>query len=88
MAPKCRACGKSEPVLIYSDDDSQTICPDCCPKAEHSNGETGHEIVYHRGDGHYCQHCGESASDQWHYDRAMDDAERDAEYEYEERFKQ
>ena len=77
--PPCRVCGKSEPVLCYPDDHSQTICPDCCPKSEHANGETGHEIIYARGEGHYCTHCGEQASEEWHRDRACDAAERDAE---------
>ena len=54
----CRACGKHDPVMCYPDDHSQAICPDCCVKAEHADGETGHVFIYDRWEGHYCTHCG------------------------------
>lgn len=57
--PPCRVCGKTEPVLCYPQDHSKTICPDCCPKSEHADGETGHvweHDKWERDD--VCLHCG------------------------------
>lgn len=57
--PPCRVCGKTEPVLCYPDEHELTICPDCCAKAEHPNGETGHDFVYDRHErDHACYNCG------------------------------
>jgi hypothetical protein len=59
ITPVCRSCCKSEPVICYPDDHSQTVCPDCCDKAEHANGETGHEWEYDRWErDRVCVHCG------------------------------
>lgn len=59
QSPPCRVCGKTEPVICYPDDHSQTVCPDCCDKAEHHDGETGHVWEYdpHERD-RVCIHCG------------------------------
>lgn len=59
--PPCRVCGKSESVVCYPDDHSQTVCPDCCDKVtEHPNdGESGHVWEYDRGEREdICKHCG------------------------------
>lgn len=59
-APPCRVCGKSEPVLCYDPADNSTaICPTCREKAEHPNGETGHEWQYDRYEhADACGNCG------------------------------
>jgi len=58
-SPPCRVCGKPDAVICYPDDHSQTICPDCCPKAEHADGETGHQFDYDRAERqHECRYCG------------------------------
>jgi transposase len=50
--PPCRVCGKTEPVLVYSDDPPTAVCPDCC-------GESGHEWEHDRSERDWvCQHCG------------------------------
>jgi hypothetical protein len=58
--PPCRVCKKVEPVLVYEDTDLQwTICPDCCEKATHPNGETGHLWEHDRHEKDYlCEWCG------------------------------
>lgn len=57
--PACRICGKIDTVICYPDDHSQTICPECCDKAEHANGEHGHEWKHNSNERDYeCQQCG------------------------------
>lgn len=58
-SPPCRVCGKPDDVISYPKDHSQTICPTCCEKAEHPNGETGHYFYYDQGERtHLCDACG------------------------------
>lgn len=55
----CRICGKTDQVSIYDDDHPEdTICMDCCSKATHKDGETGHRFDYERGEGWVCRYCG------------------------------
>jgi hypothetical protein len=57
--PPCRVCGKKDEVICYPDDHSQTVCPECCDKAEeHPDGEKGHQFYYDRWEGHLCRYCG------------------------------
>lgn len=57
--PPCRTCGKHDTVCIYRDEaPEQTICHECCPNAEHADGETGHQFSYARGEGWTCNYCG------------------------------
>lgn len=57
--PPCRICNQSGPVICYPDDHSQTICPECCDKTDHQNGEKGHEWKHNPHErGHECDHCG------------------------------
>lgn len=59
MIPPCRICGKNENVAVYREEDpSQTVCTECCDKAEHADGETGHMFPYERGSGFECKYCG------------------------------
>src|SRR5262245_9600664 len=59
LTPPCRVCGKTGEVICYPEDHSQTICPDCCKKAEHADGEDGHVWVYSKSErGDECKHCG------------------------------
>lgn len=58
-SPKCRVCNSDKGVLVYPEDSTQAICPDCCDKAEHADGETGHVWEYDRHErGSVCIHCG------------------------------
>ena len=57
-SPPCRICESAERVICYPDDHSNTICPDCCPQAEHDDGETGHQFEFYRGEGWSCRYCG------------------------------
>lgn len=68
--PLCRVCKKADPVLCFPQDHTQTICPECCDKAEHSDGETGHVWKYDRGErGNVCDKCGILQRDtQYNYD--------------------
>ena len=58
--PPCRVCGKTEEVIQYpTDNPAGAVCPECCDKAEHANGETGHEWecdAWERD--RVCLHCG------------------------------
>lgn len=58
--PPCRACGKAEPVIEYHGDTPHlAICPDCCDKAEHPDGETGHKWEHDKWErDRVCQKCG------------------------------
>lgn len=57
--PPCRVCGSNKEIFEYPDDHSQTICPTCCPKAEHADGESGHVWEYDRWErGDVCNKCG------------------------------
>lgn len=59
FGPPCRVCGKTEPVLCYPDDHSQTICPECCDKATHADDENGHIWYYDRDERQQvCDRCG------------------------------
>lgn len=59
LTPPCHICKSADEVICYPDDHSETVCPDCCPKAVHTNGETGHEFQYERGNRQWeCIHCG------------------------------
>lgn len=80
----CHKCGADTLVApgeqrLAADPNAKAICPACCEKAEHPNGETGHEFIYDRHEGHYCTHCGDYPSQQWHDDRAAYMAELEAE---------
>jgi hypothetical protein len=63
LTPSCRVCGKNDDVGCYPDDHSQTICVVCCPRAEHADGETGHQFDWEPGDGWMCRYCGIRRSD-------------------------
>ncbi len=57
--PPCRACGKADDVIVYPDDHALTICPDCCDKASHPDGETGHQWEYDKWErDRVCVYCG------------------------------
>lgn len=57
--PPCRVCKKTETVFIYREDNpEQTICYECCPNAEHHDGESGHQFSYESGTGWSCDYCG------------------------------
>lgn len=57
--PPCRACNKTDDVICYPDDHALTVCPACCAKTqEHTDGESGHQFYYERGEGHMCRYCG------------------------------
>jgi hypothetical protein len=57
--PPCRVCQKTDPVLVYPDQHGMTICPECCAKAEHPDGEKGHQFKYDPADRtHWCDYCG------------------------------
>lgn len=58
--PPCRVCGQTQEVICYQEDKpGETVCPECCQKAEHSDGETGHQFDYKRDErGHTCRYCG------------------------------
>jgi hypothetical protein len=56
--PPCRVCKTAREVLCYPDDHGQTICPECCPGADHADGEHGHQWDHDRWDGWYCRYCG------------------------------
>jgi len=58
--PPCRMCGKPDEVICYEPDNlASAICPECCDKAEHPDGETGHQFVHQRPERDYaCQYCG------------------------------
>lgn len=52
-------CGKTEDVIEYPDDHALTVCPECCDKATHHDGETGHGWYYDRHErGRLCRYCG------------------------------
>lgn len=73
MAPPCSICASADNIICYPDDHALTICPDCCARAEHPDGETGHQYSYEPGErDHFCDRCGDRASYEWHCDRAMD----------------
>lgn len=57
--PPCRVCGLSEKVLCFPDNHPETVCPDCCDKAEHPDGEKGHQFTHDNWerDG-VCDYCG------------------------------
>lgn len=56
--PSCRVCGKSEWVGCYDEaHPERTVCAECCPTAEHHDGETGHQFDYERGEGWLCRYC-------------------------------
>jgi hypothetical protein len=58
-SPACRVCHSNQHVICYPNDHAQTICPECCAKAEHADGETGHYFVYERSERrHECRYCG------------------------------
>lgn len=58
-SPPCRVCKSNKEVIVYPDDHTLTICPDCCDKAEHPDGETGHVWEYDRWErDRVCIHCG------------------------------
>lgn len=57
--PPCRICQSVKDVIVYPDDHSQAVCPDCCAKAGHLDGETSHQFDYDRGERHHvCRYCG------------------------------
>jgi len=59
QSPPCRVCGKADDVISYPDDHLLTICPDCCEKTEHPNGEIGHYFYYDRDErARICEACG------------------------------
>lgn len=58
-SPPCRVCKKPDEVICYPDDHSQTVCPECCDKATHADGEEGHVWEYERPERrHICKYCG------------------------------
>ncbi|WP_438278128.1 hypothetical protein [Nitrobacter sp.] len=73
---RCRVCGGRENVVsfdprgLWAYPTRRTWCPDHCP---------GHDYVYSRWDGHYCNNCGDLPDLQWYDDRAQDAAEFEAE---------
>lgn len=56
--PPCRVCSSVEKIICFPDTLTLAICPDCCAKVEHPDGETGHQFEYHKGDGWACRYCG------------------------------
>lgn len=57
--PPCRVCHSAKDVICYPDDHGQTVCPECCDKAEHADGETGHQFDYDRPERSWdCRYCG------------------------------
>ena len=64
-APPCRVCGGNDVGCYPADNLFMAICPNCCEKANHPDGETGHEFKYDRSERDtVCQKCGISE----HYD--------------------
>lgn len=54
----CRGCGLSDKVLVFSDK-QLAVCPDCCDKAEHADGWTGHKWEHDEWErGRVCVYCG------------------------------
>ncbi len=58
MSPPCRVCKLTDPVLVYPDQHELTICPACCDKADHPDGEQGHQWEHDKWDGWCCRYCG------------------------------
>lgn len=59
LTPPCRICRNSDGVICYPDDYSLTVCPVCCEKAEHPDGEIGHVWVHNPHiRGYECDKCG------------------------------
>jgi len=57
--PPCRVCGKTAEVICYREEQPElTICPDCCDKADHPDGEHSHQWVYDEWEGWICTYCG------------------------------
>lgn len=71
-APKCRVCGGS--VVCWREEaPEQAICMACCETAEHSDGETGHQYEYERGErDHWCRYCSAPAPLDWYADDGYD----------------
>lgn len=69
-SPPCRVCGSPRDVGIYDPDHPErAICIECCPKAEHHDGETGHVWTYDRWErDRVCDHCGQLAGNTDYYD--------------------
>lgn len=72
-SPPCRGCGLSDKVLCFPDNQALAVCPDCCDKAEHPDGETGHKWEHDQWErGRVCVHCGiprrYTDYDQWEYE--------------------
>lgn len=57
MNPICRLCGRTEDIITWPDE-GEVICPKCCEKAEHPDGESGHQFSYEKGEGWICKYCG------------------------------
>lgn len=58
-SPPCRSCGSSEKVICFPDYHAETICPDCCDKADHPDGETGHRWQHDPWERDWeCVYCG------------------------------
>lgn len=58
----CRVCHKHENVVSWpSDKPSNAICPPCCAKTEHPDGESGHQFYYEGPNEFLCTYCGDNA---------------------------
>jgi hypothetical protein len=66
LMSRCRVCGSRADVIMYDPRGlwayffRQTWCPPHCPD---------HDYIYSRGDGHYCNNCGQQPDYDWHADR-------------------
>jgi hypothetical protein len=60
LVPYCRVCGDIDEVICFPPaNPAGAICPECCDKATHDDGETGHVWEYDRWErDHQCIHCG------------------------------
>lgn len=64
QSPPCHVCG-ARVACWRPEAPQEAVCMDCCDKVEHSDGETGHQFEYQRGEGHMCRYCSAPPPHEW-----------------------